>query len=93
MVTMMSMMMGILAAMMTVVLAFTKSGLVDGSLSIFRDKVTILVPMLISLLATMIAVLMTTVFEEFKKRSEKDATDKKKDISTEVSKHPPQSGA
>ncbi len=86
MVTMMSMMMGILAAMMTGVLAFTKSELVDNSLSGFKDKGAILVPMLMSLLATMIAVSMTTVFREFRKRSERDAIDKNKGIIPEVSK-------
>lgn len=93
MVKMMSMMMGILAAMMTVVLAFTKSGLIDSSLLISKDKLTILFPMLISLFATMIAVLMTTVFKEFKKRSERDAIGKNKSTITEVSKKEPQSGA
>jgi hypothetical protein len=72
MIQMMSMMMGFLAAMMTIILAFSKSGLFDESLSINREKLTLLLPMLVSLLAVSLSVLFTYFYRDIIKKRDRE---------------------
>ncbi len=79
MITMMSMMMGVLAALMTVVFAFTRLDIFETTSSIFKDKFTILIPMLVTLLTTVIVVFFTTISKEIRDRAEKAASPKRKE--------------
>lgn len=90
MIQMMSMMMGLLAALMTIILAFSKSDIFKETVWIGKENITLLLPMLVTLLAVSLTVVLPYLYRDIVKKrdtTDKEAKIKEKDNSSNSKEH------
>jgi hypothetical protein len=79
MIQMMSMMMGLLATMMTFILAFSKSDLFKDTVGLGKENLTLLLPMLVTLLAVSLTVAVTYLYRDIIRKRDKSKETKEMD--------------
>ena len=90
MIQMMSMMMGLLAALMTLILAFSKSDIFKETVWIGKENITLLLPMLVTLLVVSLTVVLPYLYRDIVKKgdtTDKEAKIKEKDNSSNSKEH------